>query len=168
MDRSPTPVSIDLDLCAVVDLEPRGTAVVAGRVRLDDLTAFLTHAYVDVAQALAAQGIPVRGPSFACYHGMHGDLTDVEAGFVVDVPPQAAGAVRAGELPGGRAVVALHRGAAHDVGTTYERMQSWMERSGLIPGRTVWEEYLTPGPEDPVDAPSVTRLVWPVSTLRLV
>ena len=63
----------------------------------------------------------------------------------------ADGAVVPGELPGGRAVEAIHIGPYETLATTYQEIQGWTRQHDLRPAPLMWESYLT-DPADPVPA----------------
>ena len=90
-------------------LEVQPVAVVRAHVAVDGIPAFLAGAFGEVVEVLAAQGVEVAGPPFARY-GMGDAGFDVEAGFPTSGPVAPTGRVEVDELPGGPAIVILHRG----------------------------------------------------------
>lgn len=139
---------------------PRTTAVVQATVPPGGLPAFLSYAFVAVANALVRQGVDVTGPPLALYRSVSEDAVDVEAGFPVaaDVTPE--GDVRPSSVPGGEAIETVHIGPYETLRDTYRDMAEWMERHGRHPGGPTWESYLT-GPDDP--AGPETLVVWPIA-----
>src|SRR5687767_11230304 len=92
----------------IVEIEQQYTAVVTDHVALDQLPTFFSRALTAVSETLAAEGVAPTGPPFACYHGAPREVIEVEAGYPVAEPVEAADAVLPGLLPGGLAVEALH------------------------------------------------------------
>jgi len=134
---------------SLVDYEPRPTAVVRGRVKLQDLPAFFAHSLPLVLQAIEAQGVRPGGEPFAYYRGVPNGSVDVEAGFPVLGAFTSTGAIALGELPGGRVVTGLHLGPYFSVGQTYARMTAWAVAHGLRPTADTWEVYLTDPEREP-------------------
>ena len=143
---------------------PRATAIVRATMPLRALPAFLSYAFLAVADALVRQGVKVTGPPLALYHSVSEDAVDVEAGFPVaaDVAPE--GDVRPSSVPGGEAIETVHIGPYETLRDTHRHMAEWMERHGLHPGGPAWESYLT-GPDGP--AGPETLVVWPIADDRL-
>jgi effector-binding domain-containing protein len=120
-------------------------AVVRARVAVNRIPAFLARAYADVLAVLAAQGLRPSGPPFARY-GMGDRTFDVEAGFPTTAPVAPSGRVEASELPGGPALVILHRGPYDDVALDLRAGQEWLAANRWIATGDPWEAYLD-GPE---------------------
>jgi effector-binding domain-containing protein len=139
---------------------PRTTAVVQATVSLRALPAFLSSAFLAVADALVRQGVEVTGPPLALYHSVSEVAVDVEAGFPVaaDVTPE--GDVRPSSVPGGEAIETVHIGPYETLRDTYRDMAEWMERHNRHKGGPTWESYLT-GPDDP--AGPETLVIWPIA-----
>lgn len=71
--------------------------------------------------------------------------------------------VVAGSLPGGRVARLTHHGSFDRLGSSWDRLGSWMRARGLPAGEDRWETYVTePSPDmDPRDLR--TELNWPVA-----
>lgn len=126
-------------------LEVQAVAVVRAHVAVDGIPAFLGGAFGEVLEALAAQGVEVAGPPFARF-AMDDRGFDVEAGFPTSAPVARAGRVEASELPGGPAIVILHRGSYDDVAADYRAGQEWLAANRWTATGAPWEAYLD-GPE---------------------
>lgn len=148
----------------LVDAAPRRTAVIHRRLRPRELPAFLGGAFDAVAAAVDRQGTRVTGPPVTVYRILGGDEFEVEAGFPVATEIATDGAVVPGELPGGRAVEAIHIGPYETLPTTYREVHEWLRQHDLRPTPLMWESYLT-DPADPAhrheDGPW-TLIVQPV------
>jgi effector-binding domain-containing protein len=147
----------------LVSLGPATTAVIRGTVPPTGLRDFFDESFRTLPQVLADQRVSVLSPAFALYHGIPVDAFDLEAGFVTDRPVQPAHGVVAGSLPGGRAARLTHFGSFDGLGSSWERLDSWIRRQGLSAGSQRWETYVTrPSPEmDPRDLR--TDLTWPLA-----
>jgi len=134
---------------SIVDYESRPTAIVRGRVKLDDLPTFFARSLPLVLEAIEAQGAIPGGEPFAYYRAVPNGSVDVEAGFPVVGAFAATGMVLPGHLPGGRVITGLHLGPYDSVGHTYARMIAWAIAHGLQPTQDMWEVYLTDPEREP-------------------
>jgi effector-binding domain-containing protein len=128
-----------------MDLEAQPTAVIRAHVAVEGVPAFLGGAFGEVMAALAAQGLEVTGPPFARY-AVGGEGFDIEAGFPSSAPVSPAGRVEASELPGGPAIVVLHRGSYDDLAAAYRAGEQWQAENHWIATSAPWEAYLD-GPD---------------------
>jgi effector-binding domain-containing protein len=139
------------------------TAVLHERVPTDQIKALFDRALPAVMAAVAKQGGHPVGPPFAKYFGTPGDTVEVEVGFPVARAVAPSDGVRAGTLPGGPAVRAMHVGPYDRLPATYDAMFAWMKGEGLEPADAMWEVYLS----DPVRQPDPetwrTEVWWPVA-----
>jgi effector-binding domain-containing protein len=136
-----------------VTLVSQTTAVVRGRVRMDEIANFFDRSFNTLSSTLSAQGIAPAGPAFGLYHGRPGDKADLEVGFATDRPVTPEGDVVASSLPGGRVAQAVHEGSFDGLGEAWERLFAWIGQEGLTPRADFWEVYVTePSPTmDPAD-----------------
>ncbi len=131
-----------------VELQEQPTAVVRGHVAEGGMAAFLGGAFAEVMSVMAAEGLEPAGPPFGRYSTTPAGF-DVEAGFPTAVPVHPVGRVEASTLPGGPAVVVLHRGDYADVVRAYERARAWIAANDWVEAGDAWEAYL--------DGPDVER-----------
>jgi effector-binding domain-containing protein len=128
-----------------IELAPQSAAVVRASVTFDGVAAFLGGAFGEVMGLLGSQGVAPTGPPFAMFH-MHEDGLDIEAGFPFEAEVRPVGRVEQTELPGGPAVVVLHRGAYSEVSAAYAAAEGWLAQNGWEATGRAWEAYLD-GPE---------------------
>ncbi|GAA2783588.1 GyrI-like domain-containing protein [Saccharopolyspora taberi] len=138
------------------------TAVIRGTVRMSEIADFYDRSFQEIGRTLAAQSLAPTGPAFGLYHGIPGETAELEVGFPTGRPVEPTGDVVAGSLPSGRVARLVHEGAFDGLGTSWERLGTWIGEQGLTPGSVFWEVYLTePGPD--VDPGTLrTELNWPV------
>jgi effector-binding domain-containing protein len=124
---------------------------------------FFDASFAALGRTIDAQRITVMSPAFGLYHGAPGETVDLQVGFVTDRAVRPEGVVVAGSLPGGRVARMTHHGAFDGLGSSWERLRSWMRMRGLSAGEDRWETYVTqPSPDmDPRDLR--TELNWPVT-----
>ncbi|MFJ4783795.1 GyrI-like domain-containing protein [Streptomyces sp. NPDC088794] len=144
-------------------LDPVATAVVRGVVSTAGLRDFFDASFSTLARTIGAQGITVLSPAFGLYHGSPGETLDLEVGFVTDRAVQPEDGVVVGSLPGGRIARLTHFGSFDGLGSSWERLHSWMRAQDLPAGEDRWETYVTqPSPDmDPRDLR--TELNWAVA-----
>ena len=135
-----------------IELEPVKTAVVRGRVPVDDISTWLPAAYNEVFRVLAQQSIAPTGPPFARYVLGSGTF-DIEAGAPVASPVRVEGRVEPGDLPGGRAATTTHIGPYDALGDAVAALTSWIRSQGAEPAGAHWEIYYS----DPVLEPDPSR-----------
>ncbi|WP_142217916.1 GyrI-like domain-containing protein [Streptomyces sp. SLBN-118] len=147
----------------LVNLASATTAVVRGIVPMADLRNFFDSSFSALARTIEAQRITMLSPAFGLYHGSPGQTLDLEVGFVTDRAVQPEAGVVVGSLPGGRVARLTHIGSFDGLGSSWERLHSWMRLRGLAAGEDRWETYVTqPSPDmDPRDLR--TELNWPVA-----
>lgn len=143
--------------------EHKTTAVVRGIISTAELPNFFDKSFRELPAVLSAQQIDIHSPAFGLYYGPPGQTTDLEVGFVTDAAVQPEGNVVVSSLPGGRIARLVHSGAFDELGSSWERLRSWMGEQGMTPGPVLWEVYVTePSPDmDPRDLR--TELNWPVA-----
>lgn len=143
----------------IVTREPVPTAVVRGRVRMEELPHFFDRAYPLVASVLEQQGLQPR-EAVGYYLSPPGEAMELEVGFTTEAPVAEDGEVVASQLPGGDVARLTHLGAYDTLGESWNTLGSWIGQQGRRPGPGFWEVYVTePTPEaDP--ASMRTDLYW--------
>jgi effector-binding domain-containing protein len=148
----------------IIDLAEQRTATRRASLPMDELKGFFDQAYEAIWSVVQAQGLSVTGPPFAAYHGMPGEVVDVEAGFPVTGDVADSDGVGASTLPACRAAVAVHVGPYEGLGDTWEALAQWAREQGLEPaGEMFWESYLSDPRTEPDPASWRTQLAQPVA-----
>ncbi len=147
------------------ELQEQPTAVLRETVPMNALRDFFDRAYKTVMAAVQQQNVQLAGPPYALYRGTPTDVVDVEAGFPLAAPYPGGGdsGVRAGVLPAGRALQAMHVGPYETLPQTYNAVMARMQADGLTPGDAMWEYYLSDPGTEPDPAAWKTLVVWPVA-----
>lgn len=130
-----------------IELEQQDAAVVRAEVTADGIAAFLGGAFGEVMGLLGSQGVSPSGPPFARYE-MLGEGFAIEAGFPFEGQLRPVGRVELTTLPGGPALVVMHRGAYSEVAAAYGAAEAWLTEHGWEATTPAWECYLD-GPEVP-------------------
>jgi effector-binding domain-containing protein len=148
----------------VVAVEPRPTAVIAETTTwlafpglwkplLDEV-----YAFVRERPDLAADsdGEP-RWQNVMLYKD---DTPSVEVGVLASGPFEGGGRVVASQLPGGRALMATHRGDYAQIGRAHDALHEFAAAEGIEPAGPRWEIY---GHWDPDSSKIVTEVYWLLS-----
>ena len=146
----------------VIEMLPRPAAVVRAAMAVNDLPPFFGRALEAVAAAAAGQGLELAGEPFAFYPGAPTDVVEVAAGFPVSGMVEPTGEVVPMELPGGRAVTAVHVGPYDTMHKTYAKLHTWMARQRLTPAGHMWEVYLSDPSAEPDPSTWRTQIFWPL------
>jgi len=142
-------------------LRLRHVASVRETIARNDITEALGRMYQAVNEALAKQGVEPTGAPFARYHEF-GQNVDLEAGMPVANAILDEGDVRASQLPGGPAAIAVHAGPYEGLANTYDAIEAWMKSAGRTPDGGPWEVYLTDPSSEPEPAKWLTQIIWPM------
>jgi effector-binding domain-containing protein len=147
----------------ISDLAEQATVVRRARVPASDLSSFFDETYPRLFAATAAQGVQVAGPPFAMYHGMPGEVIDLEVGFPIQGRFEPRDDLVPGVLPACRAVVGEHVGPYDQLAQTWMAMQAWGAEHGVHrAGDAFWEQYLSDPRAEPDPEQWRTLLVQPV------
>jgi effector-binding domain-containing protein len=147
----------------IIDLPEQATVVRRARVPAADLRSFFDETYPRLFAAAAAQGVTVAGPPFAMYHGMPGEVIDLEIGFPVQGRFEPQDDLAPSVLPACRAVVGEHVGPYEQLAQSWMAMQAWgAEHGARRAGDAFWEQYVSDPGAEPDPQHWRTRLVQPV------
>ena len=138
---------MDYDIRSI-ELDSVHTAVVRGRVPMDDISTWLPAAYDEVFGLLGRRGIIPAGPPFARYD-LHGGTFEIEAGAPVASWVVAEGRVQPSSLPGGTAAVTTHIGPYDQLGDAVTALTAWIDAHAGEPAGAHWEVYYS----DPIREP---------------
>ncbi len=120
------------------------------------------EAFGRVFEAVTRSGGVPAGAVFARYFSFDDDVVDFECGITVETPFSGDDEVKASELGGCDAAVALHIGSYDSLGETYDALRAWIEAQGRTPAAVMWEVYLTDPDQEPDPARTQTEVYWPV------
>ena len=129
---------------AVVTVEPRPTAVVAQATTWSEFPRLWPRLLDEVYAVVRATPRPADGGASERWQNvmLYKDQTpSVEVGVLADEPFSPAGRVVSSQLPGGRAAMAVHRGAYAGLGDTHAAVRQYVADHGLEPAGPLWEIY---------------------------
>jgi effector-binding domain-containing protein len=162
---------------AVTALDPVEVQVPAGRAiqvdkecRMDEIKAATESGFGEIMQAVGQYGLRLVGAPRSIYMESSPDRVRFTLAVPVEGPDVegATGAVRTGELPGGRMLRFTHTGPYESLRDTYGRITGWLIEEGWIESEAGWSRFM-PMYEEYVDDPDrtppqelVTRIYLPL------
>jgi effector-binding domain-containing protein len=142
------------------DVPRQDTAVVHVSTEIANIGSSMGEAFHKAMAAVGKAGVAPAGPPMCKYLAYSGDRVEYEAGVPVAAPFAGDDDVRAGEVGGCQAAVAMHVGPYDKLGETYGKLQAWIESQGKKPSAVMWESYLSdPQTTDPSEIR--TEIFWP-------
>jgi len=96
------------------------------KIAVSEIPAFLGKAYSSVAELIGRSELNFAGPPFARHRPLDSELAEfeVEAGFPVDRPAEAAGDVIASSLPEGEVAVVTSLGTYDGMRPAYDAIEA--------------------------------------------
>lgn len=149
--------------CHIEELEPQLVAAVRGEVAMDEMPTFFGTAFGAVMRVLGEQGVHPTGPPVGYYPSMPGATVEVVAGFPIAAPIEEREGVSVVQLPGGKAVTAVHQGPYDTLQESYAELTSWVQEQGLALAGGMWESYLSDPEAEPDPATWLTRITCPLA-----
>jgi effector-binding domain-containing protein len=146
----------------VEERRPQLAAVIRAEVPMSELRSVFDRGFHAVMGAVAQQGLTITGPPFGYYPRMPDETVEVVVGFPVAGPVEPTGDVIPFELPGGRAITAVHVGPYERLADTYGELTEWAATAGLQLADHMWESYLSDPAAQPDPETWQTAITWPV------
>lgn len=146
------------------ELVPQTTAQTDVTVAKDRMGEVFGPAYERLMSTLADQGVTPTAPPFARYLDVADDTAwRVTLGVPVATPFEPTDTVYAGELPGVRAAVAVHRGPYDGLPAAWAAAMDWVSREGLAVGGAPWESYVVADMDGTDPQSQRTEIVLPLA-----
>lgn len=153
----------DLDI-GIRDLVPRHTAQLEVTAAKDGIGEVFGPGFGRLMAGLAQRGVQPAGPPFARYVDVSDDTAwRIAIGVPVASPIDTTDEVYAGELPGGRAVVAVHHGSYDGIGVAWAAATDWTRTEGLSTASPPWESYVVSDMDGSDPEATVTEIVLPLA-----
>ena len=145
----------------LLDLPAQPVLVMRAVLPVEKLPEFFGKAFGGVMAYLAEIGEAPTGMPFGAYYNLDMSALEVEAGFPVAHKLPDKGEVICKEIPAGKFISTVHRGAYDTMVPAYEAMTEWAKAKHLEPSGVAYEYYLN----DPNADPSIvaeTEVRFPV------
>lgn len=128
-----------------------------------DIGRKMGEAFQTLGQFIGQNAIAPAGPPLAVYHDYTDTGMTMDVGFPVAAAAlgKAAGAVKAGATPSGKARKYLHKGPYDTLRDTYGEIQKQFEAEGTPMSPVCWEVYLS-DPDSTPEADLVTEIFMKV------
>ena len=144
-----------------VELEPQPALVVCRKVAITEFGVVLADIYGRVFRHIAEAGQQPAGMPFMRYFSMDGVACDIAAGMPVSEPIPGAGDIEPHELPGGKALTALHVGPYEGVGSVWMLVMQRARELGSEHKFGGWDVY-TNDPGEVAPEALETRIYLPL------
>lgn len=151
----------------IVEVEEQPTLSVRENADMSSIAEKMGRIFMEIFAFMQKQGIVPAGPPFSHYRDVFSEATskgvfDMECGFPVSGPAEGEGHIKAGKLPGGKAVKAVHIGPYQTLSETYEAVMAWAKEKEIRLGDDMWEIYLTDPDREKDSAKWMTEIFWPI------
>jgi len=133
----------------LLDLPAQPVLVMRAVVPVEKLPEFFGKAFGGVMAYLSELGEAPSGMPFGAYYNLDMSALDVEAGFPVAKKYPHQGEIKCQEIPAGKFVSTLHRGAYDTVEPAYNALVDWAKANHYEPSGVAYEYYLNDPSEDP-------------------
>ena len=151
----------------LLQLNPQPTASVRETIPIEQIGPKTGEDAAALFAFIEQTGAKSVGPFFARYHTFTDTATDLEHGIPVAEPIMDAGAVFAGELPGGPAASTWHLEEHSKLGEAYQRISQWINDNGREPNGAAWEIYHWIDPNQPQEsATAQDQSTWHVQLIQ--
>lgn len=118
-------------------------------------------AYEKIIQYLNSLGEKPVDVPFVAYYNMDMENLQVEMGFPVGKPLDAIDDIVPGEIPAGRQISCMYKGAYSEMGPAYEEMMKWVGENGYT-ARGVSYEFYYNSPREVAESELLTKIVFPL------
>ncbi|MGZ4726297.1 MAG: GyrI-like domain-containing protein [Acidimicrobiales bacterium] len=145
------------------DQPSQAAAAIRAEVPMAELRSVFDRGFHAVMAAVSEQGLSITGPPFGFYPRMPDATVEVVVGFPVSGSVHPDGDVIPFELPGGRAVEAVHVGPYERLEETYRELTAWAASEGLPLAKRMWESYLSDPSVEPDPERLRTAITWPLA-----
>jgi len=151
----------------IVETKRQPTLAIRESTDLASIPDKMGRIFMEIFAFMQTRGIVPAGPPFAYYYDVNSmaankGIVDMECGFPVSSPVEGDGRIRAGVLPAGKAISAIHVGPYDKLSETYDAILSWIQENGCQVEENMWETYLTDPCQEPDPAKWRTNIFWPL------
>lgn len=121
---------------------------VGGKGEQAGVTGSMAGAFREISGFMVDQGLAMSAQPMAITRSWDNKGFRIDAAIPVERSDvKAAGNVRWGQSPSGRAVRLIHRGTYESMAPSYEKLAAYMAVHGLVEGKISWEHYIS----DPIE-----------------
>ena len=106
--------------------KPQQMAAIRVKTTLPQVTSKVIQLLNETSAYLKSVSVEPTGPGFAVYYEVGSFLVDLEVGYPVGQEVEGNDRLHAGNLPGGKAAVTLHKGPHPEMPAAHRAVQLWM------------------------------------------
>ena len=146
----------------LLDLPAQPVLIMHAVLPVEKLPEFFGKAFGGVMAYLGEIGEAPTGMPFGAYYTLDMSALEVEAGFPIAHKLPDRGEIQCKEIPAGKFISTVHRGAYDTMVPAYEAMTEWAKANHYEPSGVAYEYYLN----DPSADPSIvaeTEIRFPVN-----
>jgi effector-binding domain-containing protein len=140
-----------IDEPTVVQTQAQQTAFIHVTCPREKIQEVMGPGYMELMEALKAQGVGPAGPWFTHHRKMDPKVFDFEICIPVSSPVKPAGRMQTGEIPPRKVVRTVYRGGYEGLAEAWGAFDEWIKKSGHQTSGDLWEVYTT-GPESGPDS----------------
>jgi effector-binding domain-containing protein len=134
---------------------------IRARTAVENLPKVIGESYGKIMQYLAELGEQPADAPYTAYYNLDMKDLDVEMGFPVAKPLPAKGEIESGEIPQGRYVSCMYKGAYSGMEQPYNEMFKWIAENSYEPKGVCYEYYYN-SPNEVPESELLTRIAMPL------
>jgi len=134
---------------------------IRARTAVENLPKVIGKSYGKIMQYLAELGEQPADAPYTAYYNLDMKDLDVEMGFPVAKPLPAKGEIGSGEIPQGKYVSCMYKGAYSQMEQPYNEMFKWIAENGYEP-KGVYYEYYYNSPNEVPEGELLTKIAMPL------
>ncbi|MDD4238236.1 MAG: GyrI-like domain-containing protein [Desulfotomaculaceae bacterium] len=131
------------------------------RAAMENLPQVIGQAYGEIMQYMAELGEQPADAPFTAYYNLDMQDLDLEIGFPVAKPFPARGEIKSGEVPQGKYVSCMYKGAYSQMEEPYNEMFKWIADNGYAQ-KGVYYEFYYNSPNEVPESDLLTKIVMPL------
>jgi effector-binding domain-containing protein len=131
------------------------------RTSIENLPAIIGECYAKIANYMAELGEQPQYAPYTAYYNLDMQDMDIEIGFPVTKPFPEKDGINAGQIPPGKIVSCLYKGAYSEMEAPYKEIMQWIADKGYEPTGVYYEFYYNSPADVPVSE-LLTRIVIPL------
>lgn len=131
------------------------------RTAIENLPKVIGESYEKIMQYLTELGEQPANAPYTAYYNLDMQDLDVEMGFPVSNLLPGKGEIKSGEIPQGKYVSCMYKGAYSQMEQIYNEMFKWIEENGYEQTGLYYEYYYN-SPNDVPESELLTNIVMAI------
>lgn len=131
------------------------------KTSIEKLPAAIGEGYGRIVKYMEELGVQLQYAPYTAYYNLDMNDLDVEMGFpVAEIFPDKDG-IKARQIPQGKVVSCMYKGAYAEMEEPYKEIMKWIEDNGQVPTGVYYEYYFN-SPQEVPESELLTRIVIPL------